>query len=420
MVAHWARGGTVCTNVEIKWPNIVDYISKRWGVIPVPQQCIKLDNEQIGSFYLHTPSGTPDLSVLVVVDEAHLYFNARDHAATHKNLRETLSFLTQSRKVYTDIIFISQSILNMDGQFRRLVQYIWRFRDLSKWKIPGLGVRYPFQQILCVQFDYDGTTVLNRQFAQKDTRIFDLYDTNALVSTFVRLEDVKTKFDLQKVEKPKMKFLLPIGIIFGVICAFVLYKKVSNIGTPKQPPAASSSATATPTDPNKARSVNATNNQDKQTQAQYEIYTENFLAWNGVDKALSTKEGGWYQVGEMSSRGYVTAVSDRRARVAQPDGRTGWIVATRTEKSQEPPTVVAQPSPFEARSEEAQRAIITTPNAGLFPPSRSLFPDQTGEKPPEVIEVPNQKLNDNDLRALRDYKTGRRPTLNQVGGERGL
>lgn len=201
MVAHVARGGTICTNVEIIWPAIVEYIATRWGTVAEADQCIKLADEDIFLFHRHTPSGTAELPVLVVVDEAHLHFNARDHGITDKKFRETLTFLTQSRKVHTDIIFISQSILNMDRQFGRLVQYIWRFRDLSKWKIPGLGIPYPLKQILCVQYDYDGRTMLNRAFIIKDTRIFGLYNTNSLIRPFVRLEDVKTKRQLQKVEK---------------------------------------------------------------------------------------------------------------------------------------------------------------------------------------------------------------------------
>jgi zona occludens toxin (predicted ATPase) len=344
MVDHVRQGGIICTNVEIVWPVFKEYIQARFGLVPEDDQYISLRDDQVGLFHRYTPSGTAELPVLVVIDEAHLTFNSRDFAKTDKLYRETLTFLTQSRKVNTDVIFIAQSVLNMDKQFMRLVQFIWRFRDLAKWKIPGLGISYPFKQILAVQFDYDGKTVLNRSFVRKDKRIFALYNTNSLIREFPRLDGIKTVRKLAKVEKKPMKFLIPLGVVAGIVCAYLLYTKISKIGKPATPaiPAATISPSATPV----SHSVNTTSlpTSEKQANANaYEIYTETFQHWNGFERTLRTKEGGWYQVGEMSSRGFVTAVSDRRAKVAQPDGRTAWIVASGY--SQGAPTSTAGPAP---------------------------------------------------------------------------
>jgi zona occludens toxin (predicted ATPase) len=201
MVAHLAAGGVVCTNVDLLWPGIVKLVADRWGFELEDSQLIRLEDHQVYEFHKYTPSGTPDLPVLVVLDEAHIHFNARDYATTDKNYRETLIFLTQSRKVSTDVIFISQSIFNIDSQFARLVQYIWRFRDLAKWKIPGLGIGCPFKGILAVQFDYDGKTVLQREFVPKDKAIFSCYETNSLLRGFPRLEGVTTKRKLKRVQR---------------------------------------------------------------------------------------------------------------------------------------------------------------------------------------------------------------------------
>ncbi len=357
MVAHLARGGTICTNVEIIWPAIQEYVAKRWGLMVEDDQCIRLEDEQIFTFHRYTPSGTADLPVLVVVDEAHLHFNARDHGTTDRKFRETLTFLTQSRKVNTDVIFISQSILNMDRQFGRLVQYIWRFRDLSKWKIPGLGISYPFPQILCVQYDYDGRTMLNRSFANKDVRIFGLYNTNSLIRPFVRLEDVKTKRELAKVTKSKTKmtkFLIPIGILAGIFAAIWLVKSFKgNIG--KDPNKPDSSVNTTPTQSSttvrQATTAPIDSEDAKKAKLAYDIYSETFQAWNGINKTLRTRENGWYQVGEMSTRGFVTAVSDTRARIAQPDGRTGWVVA-----GQYPPPL---PAPTMPTVQEKKEPVVS-------------------------------------------------------------
>jgi len=213
IVDHLRRGGLVCTNVELKWPNVKAFVAKRYRRQLLDAQLIALDDDHIGLFHRHTPSGSGALPVLVVIDEAHLVFNARDYAKTDKLYRETLTFLTQSRKVNTDVVFISQSVLNMDKQFMRLVQYIWRFRDLSKWKIPGLGISYPFQTILRVQYDYDGITVLQKTFDKKDKAIFELYNTTSLLREFPRLEVDKTTFELETTPlnklHPMMKLILP-------------------------------------------------------------------------------------------------------------------------------------------------------------------------------------------------------------------
>jgi hypothetical protein len=327
IVDHLRRGGLVATNVELRWERVVAYVADRFGVVVEPDQLIKLVDEQIGLFHRFTPSGTPQLPVLIVIDEAHLNFNSRDYAKTDKLYRETLTFLTQSRKVHTDVVFISQSVLNMDKQFMRLVQFIWRFRDLSKWKIPGLGIKWPINQILCVQFDYDGRTVLQRQFINKDKRVFDLYETNSLLREFPRLDGVKTKRELRKVERQKSKmakWLIPIGLVTGVVCVVLLIRSLGSFGNPTSTTVASAGAVG----PRASSSVPASKSQDAK-QAAYLVYSEHLETWNPLEYVLETVEGGWYALGEMSSKGYVVAVSPRRAKVITPEGRTAWIVAMR-------------------------------------------------------------------------------------------
>ncbi len=399
MVDHVRRGGIVCTNIELVWPAFKKYISDSYGLEAEDDQFISIREEQVGLFHRFTPSGTAELPVLVVIDEAHLTFNARDFAQTDKLYRETLTFLTQSRKVNTDIIFIAQSVLNMDKQFMRLVQFIWRFRDLAKWKIPGLGIPYPLKQILAVQFDYDGKTVLQRSFVSKDKRIFGLYNTNSLIREFPRLGNVNTKRQLQKSQDAKnMKFLIPIGIVAGLISAYFLYTKISNIGKPKTQTVASS-GTASPTP--EARNVNTTKANEKEKEKNngaYDIYDEEFRSWNAPDKTLGTAQGGWYTAGEMSGRGFVTAVSDRRARIAQPDGRTGWVVATRYEKA--PIAFAPTPTPTPAYGPTSTLLPTTTPTSSRTPtatPSISPSPANSPTATP---------INGNTPTVIRDLKTG--------------
>jgi len=322
MVDHIRRGGLVCTNVELIWPAIKAFIAAKYRLVAQDDQFIAITDEQIGLFHRHTPTGTAALPVLVVIDEAHLTFNARDFAKTDKLYRETLTFLTQSRKVNTDIIFIAQSVLNMDKQFMRLVQFIWRFRDLARWKVPGLGISWPLKQILAVQFDYDGRTILQRWFVRKDPAVFALYRTDHIVKPFPRLEVVQTHRTLEKIEtRSKMaKYLIPVAIIAGIIAVFYLVHSFKTNLSPS-PAVASAQQSQTPSGGSRKKETEKEN-------GLYDIYRQHFVAWNGPAKTLKTAESGWFQVGEMSALGFVTAVSDRRAKVFQPNGRDGWVVAT--------------------------------------------------------------------------------------------
>lgn len=226
MVGQVAQGGVICTNVDLRWPAIKRFCAGRFGVMVEDDQLIKLEDEQVYEFHRFTPSGTPEMPVLVVLDEAHIHFNARDFAQTDKKYRETLVFLTQSRKVSTDIIFISQSLFNLDKQFARLVQYVWRFRDMSKWRIPGLGITSPWKGILAVQFDYDGKTVLQRQFVNKDKAVFGCYNTNALLRGFPRLDGVNTARKLKRVQRPFPAMpVLSLSLVLELLWLYILYKK---------------------------------------------------------------------------------------------------------------------------------------------------------------------------------------------------
>lgn len=213
-----AAGGTVATNIELNWLAVVDYCKRKFGVIIQERQFILLDDDSIPNFHEHTPGGTLDCPTLVVIDEAQLYWNSRDFKKTDEGQRELLKFLTQSRKACTDVIFISQHVKNMDTQFMRLVQYIWRFRDMERFRIPVLGIKWPFKQILECCFDFDGYTLFGRRFVRKDTEIFKLYETGALLQPFER-SYVTDRIELEKVaaESP-LKDWRYLASVFAVVC----------------------------------------------------------------------------------------------------------------------------------------------------------------------------------------------------------
>ena len=235
MVKYLASGGVVCSNIALKMDAVKAYLRMRYSWEYQEGQYIFLEDEEINQFYKHTPSGTPECPSLVVIDEAHIWLNARDWASV---LREMIIFLTQSRKCFTDIIFISQSALNIDKQIMRLVQYIWRFRDLKKLKIAELGIGWPLNQFLVAQYDYDGKTLLDKRFELKDRQIYPLYNTHELLRKFPRLEGVQTKFDGKIRGGRRQKIMRLVLIVLFLVGMLILgwYKIGARVGLRKEKP----------------------------------------------------------------------------------------------------------------------------------------------------------------------------------------
>ncbi|MDD5482235.1 MAG: zonular occludens toxin domain-containing protein [Kiritimatiellae bacterium] len=215
MCEYIAAGGCVCSNIMLNMEPVKAFLRSRHDWEYQKGQFIYLEDEQINQFYKHTPPGIDGTPSLVVIDEAHIWLNARDWANV---LREMLIFLSQSRKCFTDIIFISQSALNLDKQIMRLVQYIWRFRDLKKLKISALGIGWPLNQFLMVQYDYDGKTILDKRFEFKDVGIYALYNTYTLLRTFTRLKGHGAKFDgkIKRKGRRIMRLIFFILLIIGL------------------------------------------------------------------------------------------------------------------------------------------------------------------------------------------------------------
>lgn len=202
-------GGTVASNMELHFDGLASYCLAVHGVHIEERQLIRIPDEiesvevvsssgkrsivdvsTVYRFHSFVPAGTADCPVLVVIDEAHLFFNSRDYAKTDQLGRGMLSYLTQSRKVGNDLILITQDWRNLDSQFVRLLQFLWKFRDMSRFKIPPLGIAWPcswplvgwlFPDLLAVQLDQDGKTQLHRVWSNKDKRVFKCYETADLL-----------------------------------------------------------------------------------------------------------------------------------------------------------------------------------------------------------------------------------------------
>lgn len=181
MVETIAAGGYVVTNVGLKFAEIDKYISVRYGRVVeggASSRCTILEPSQVGEFYKRIPVGTSVTKVLCVIDEAHIWLNARDWQLLQ---RQVMIFLSQSRKVRVDLIFISQHVKNIDAQIVRLCQFIVSHRDMRQFRLPGIGLRWPFAQFMRIVRDYDGQTVYERKILPIKPEIFGLYSSDQLL-----------------------------------------------------------------------------------------------------------------------------------------------------------------------------------------------------------------------------------------------
>jgi len=187
---HFCEGGHIYTNIRIeKEPTLL--AAEATGIeIQFDEQYHYLTNEQIADFPRHIAAGTAEKHVLVVIDEAHLYFNSRDW---NKTSRSITALLSQTRKHRCYIIAVVQHEHNLDSQFRRLAQYIWFFVDLSKIYFPGLQIQMTWLKMtqgIC--FDAQNTKIRHKviNFTRRQM-IYDMYASTALlvetdVKTFIQ------------------------------------------------------------------------------------------------------------------------------------------------------------------------------------------------------------------------------------------
>jgi len=209
----------------MNFQGVGEYILKKTGKIFNPDRLKILTEEQAPCFHKHIPPGNEEVQVLVVLDEAHLFFNARDWAKSDKDHRATFNLATQHRKYFLDIVLISQHFGNIDAQFLRLIEELWRFRDLGKWRFPFPGLswfRIPFVRFLAIVFDRNGKTILRRYWQPFDKLVGNAYNTRA-VSKGSQMSGKVEKIELAKdpvfaARLAKIRKLAGIALIVIALC----------------------------------------------------------------------------------------------------------------------------------------------------------------------------------------------------------
>lgn len=209
ILAHLAKGGTVFTNVELKLEGVAAWLRDRHG-LELDRDAIRfLNEEESWSFHKYLKAGS-DLNTLCVIDEAHLWFNARDHAVTALTKRELITFLSQSRKLKVDVIFIVQAAENLDAQFRRLAQEIWRMKDLQRFRVPLVGIAYPWPHTLAFRLDNGNFQIMEKKLLRREQGIFEAYNTNALLRPVEFAGEVQGRRELKRIGKDRFTWWRPL------------------------------------------------------------------------------------------------------------------------------------------------------------------------------------------------------------------
>jgi hypothetical protein len=202
ILAHLAKGGTVFTNVELRLEGVAAWMRQVHGLELEPEAVRFLDESESWDFHKYLKAGR-EINTLCVIDEAHLWFNARDHAVTAATKRELITFLSQSRKLKVDVIFIVQAAENLDAQFRRLAQEIWRMKDLQRFRIPLLNIAYPWPHTLAFRLDNGNFQVMEKKLLRREQMIYDSYNTNALLRPVEFAGEVQGVRQLKRVDQDK-------------------------------------------------------------------------------------------------------------------------------------------------------------------------------------------------------------------------
>ena len=162
----------IIANVPYKFVDLFYSLpDELYAIIENLEKWIRATNDDVETYYL---SQFDYKNIVLIVDEAHLYFNARKW--DKGGLMERLDvILTQCRKRNIKIFFISQRMKRVDINIRRMTDFVIRYKKRS---IPILWIQrstrtvYENQWDLAdIQWDDSKTYVMNSESWQFKTDI---------------------------------------------------------------------------------------------------------------------------------------------------------------------------------------------------------------------------------------------------------
>lgn len=187
----------IVTNVPLKMGELNEYLQKTYPHTDtkVIQRVKILKDEETFYFYRHRGTERDIIldvkgdkidyetafktgPVMYVIDELHVFFNAREWAKTGK---AALTYLSQHRHLGDDVICITQSIKNVDRQFRSVAQDFTHLRNYSKEKFWGLRMpsRFVYRTYLSENEGDARQPMVTGTFRLDVAGLASCYDTSA-------------------------------------------------------------------------------------------------------------------------------------------------------------------------------------------------------------------------------------------------
>lgn len=116
-------------------------------------------------------------TILLIIDECQLLFNAREWQKTGRN--EWLSFFTQHRKLGYDIILVAQFDRMVDRQIRSLIEYEYKHRKVSNFGAAGkfLSILFGGHTFCAVKMWYPLGEKIGSEFFHARKKFYSIYDT---------------------------------------------------------------------------------------------------------------------------------------------------------------------------------------------------------------------------------------------------
>lgn len=116
-------------------------------------------------------------SILLVLDECQLLFNAREWSKAGRD--KWLAFFTQHRKYGYHVILIAQFDRMIDRQIRSLIEYEYVHRKVSNYGIKGkaLSLLMGGNVFVAVKVWYPMNEKIGSEFFRARRRFYRLYDT---------------------------------------------------------------------------------------------------------------------------------------------------------------------------------------------------------------------------------------------------
>lgn len=178
MVEHLRAGGSIATNIELKFDEISAWLASE-GYEFDPARVTILTGS-LDDFYSQIPRGSPTCVVMCAIDEAAIVgFNSRDFAKLN---RKVFNFCTLARKLDIGLWWATQRPQFFDKQLRELCLSLIDCRDMRQFRLFGV-LPFPIPLLVRVHHEMIGG-IPRKAFSEVVSRkrwVWKLYNSDALL-----------------------------------------------------------------------------------------------------------------------------------------------------------------------------------------------------------------------------------------------